>query len=156
MCWGAIRYERWWWWIVPWWISDNSINGYLTILQGVGGCGPYFHPPPVSEPTDSPQTYIVITFCASPYHRPGQALEREGIILHHADVMKTKDVVRFLSTLKLHTIVHNTWYLWCMWQNQVQWFVTSCTDGSLFWGWASLLSLMQWSRKPTFSLLAWP
>ena len=71
----------------------------------MGGCGPYFHPPPVLGPTDSPQTYIVITFCAFPYHRPGQALEREGIILHHADVMKTKDVVRFLSTLKLHTMV---------------------------------------------------
>ena len=65
----------------------------------MGGCGPYFHPPPVLGPTDSPQTYIVITFCAFPYHRPGQALEREGIILHHADVMKTKDVVRFFQLL---------------------------------------------------------
>ena len=45
--------SRWWWWIGLWWISDNSINGYLTILQGVGGCGPYFHPP-LLGPTDSP------------------------------------------------------------------------------------------------------
>ena len=45
--------SRWWWWIGLWWISDNSINGYLTILQGVGGWGPYFHPP-LLGPTDSP------------------------------------------------------------------------------------------------------
>ena len=58
VCWGTASGRRWWWWIGLWWISDNSINGYLTSSYKGVAAWPYFHPP-LLAPTDSPLTLIV-------------------------------------------------------------------------------------------------